>query len=60
MFQEEFIQLVEIELRLHGVGFDRTALAEFVDAAWPLIADDPDVNRWARAFVDSGNATLPA
>ena len=60
MTWDEFTQQLEMELRLCGVGFHRATLAEFVEASWPLIADDPDLGRWAREFVDSGNVTLTA
>ena len=60
MTREEFSQQLERELRLRGVGFHRATLAEYVEAAWPRIADDPDLGRWARQFVDSGNVTLTA
>ena len=60
MTRDEFTQQLEMELRLCGVGFHRATLAEYVEAAWPRIADDPDLGRWARQFVDSGNVTLTA
>jgi hypothetical protein len=60
MTREEFTQQLERELRLRGVGFHRASLAEYVEASWPRIADDPDLGRWARQFVDSGNVTLTA
>ena len=60
MTREEFSRQLEMELGLRGLAFHRATLAEFVDASWPLIADDPDLGRWAREFVDSGNVTLTA
>jgi hypothetical protein len=29
-----------------------------VEAAWPLIEDDPDVSRWAAEFIDNGRVTV--
>ena len=60
MTRDEFSQQLQRELRLRGVGFHRATLAEYVEASWPRIADDPDLGRWARQFVDSGNVTLTA
>jgi hypothetical protein len=60
MLHEEFIGLLEMELRLRGVGFHRATLAEFVEASWPLMQEDQDGGLWARKFIAGGNATLPA
>jgi hypothetical protein len=55
-----FARLLECELRLRQARFSLAGLQEFVAAAWPLIVDDPDVQRWAREFLDSGRADVPA
>ena len=60
LLHEEFIGLLEMELRLRGVGFHRATLAEFVEASWPLMQEDQDGGLWARKFIAGGNATLPA
>ena len=60
MTPADFLDALEAELRLRGVAFDRRALLAFVEAAWPLIAEDPDAGIWAREFIAAGNATVPA
>jgi hypothetical protein len=54
-----FARLLEAELLLRQAQFSLADLQEFVAAAWPLIVDDPDVQRWAREFLDSGQADVP-
>jgi hypothetical protein len=49
----EFAALLERELQLRAVAFSRGELLAFVEAVWPLIEDDPDEARWARAFVEA-------
>ena len=58
MTQADFLESLESELCLRRAAFDRRALLAFVEAAWPLIADDPDLARWAREFIARGKATL--
>jgi len=60
MTPADFLDALEAELRLRGVAFDRRALLAFVEAAWPLIDEDPDAGRWAGEFIAGGNATLTA
>lgn len=60
MNQTDFLQSIESTLQLPGVSFSRAALQAFVEAAWPLIRDNPDVEFWAREFIDSGNVTMLA
>jgi len=55
-----FARLLEAELLLRQARFNRADLQEFVAAACPLIADDPDVQRWAREFIDSGRCDVLA
>ena len=44
-----FTAALEAGLRLRGVAFARSDLLAFVEAAWPLVEDDPDVGRWMRS-----------
>ena len=60
MTQADFLESLESELCLRRAAFDRRALLAFVEAAWPLIDDDPDAGRWAGEFIAGGNATLTA
>jgi hypothetical protein len=53
--QAEFVQALESELQLQGVPFDRAALLALVASMWPLAEDDPDVTRWAAAFLEAGS-----
>jgi hypothetical protein len=60
MTPDHFAELLERELRLRQARFSLADLQEFVADAWPLIADDPDVQRWAREFIDGGRADVLA
>jgi hypothetical protein len=51
MSQNDFIEALESELHLRAVPFDRAALLSFVEAAWPLMAENPDVAFWAGEFL---------
>jgi hypothetical protein len=59
MSPHHFARLLEAELLLRQARFNLADLQEFVADAWPLIRDDPDVQRWAREFIDSGRADVP-
>jgi hypothetical protein len=48
-----FIRALEAELQRPGVAFGLRDLLAFAEAAWPLIRDDPDPGRWARAFLEA-------
>jgi hypothetical protein len=48
--QPEFLAALERHLQLHAVPFTRADVQAFVEAAWPLIADDPRPERWCREF----------
>jgi hypothetical protein len=37
-------------LRTHTVPFERAELIAFVESAWSLIEDRPDVAHWCQAF----------
>lgn len=52
MTPDEFAGALEAELRLHGIPFVRGELRVFVEDCWPPIAKDPDVDFWAREFLD--------
>jgi hypothetical protein len=58
MTPADFLEALESELRLRCLAFDRRAVQEFVEAAWPLMAEDLDPGLWAREFVARGKATL--
>jgi hypothetical protein len=40
-----------VHARLRGIPTAYADVADFVDAAWPLSAEDPD--RWADAFAEA-------
>lgn len=60
MNQTDFLQSMESTLQLQGVSFSRAVLQAFVESSWPLILDNPNVEFWAREFIDSGNVTMLA
>ena len=60
MTEDHFVKLLELELRRRFARFSLAALQAFVADVWPLAREDPDVDRWAREFLDSGRCTLPA
>jgi hypothetical protein len=47
-----FLDALALELRLRGCPALRSELRQWVQAAWPLIADDPSPGRWATAWVE--------
>jgi hypothetical protein len=55
MTQNDFIEALESELQLRAVPFDRAALLNFFDSAWPLIQEQPDVAFWATEFLKTGS-----
>jgi hypothetical protein len=56
----DFLSAMEGALRGRGVPFSRGALQAFVESAWELIADQPDVKFWADRFLEMGAAaTVP-
>lgn len=60
MTQEEFVRRLELELRSRFARFSLADLETFVADVWPVARDDPDVRRWADAFLDSGRADMLA
>ena len=55
----DFLRLLEQHLQPAGVSFSRAALQAFVEAAWPRIADDPDIEYFANEFLQ-GEVMAPA
>jgi hypothetical protein len=55
-----FLPLVEDDLQARHVPFDRSELLAFVDAAWLLIAEDPDPARWAGEFLRDVGHGVPS
>jgi hypothetical protein len=55
MTKQDFLAVVEEELRLRGVPFERSALVEYIANMWPWIDGDSDVYRWAREFMKARN-----
>jgi hypothetical protein len=47
----DFLTGLEMELRLRAVPFDRGELETWAAAVWSLAENDPDVIRWAEAFL---------
>jgi hypothetical protein len=63
MTQCDFIPLLESQLTLLGVAYDRAELLAWTSCMWPWIADDPSAAYWAREFaaIKSANcASSPA
>jgi hypothetical protein len=52
MTPEEFAERVRHELTRRGGHFDPANVLRFVRSAWPRVAADPDVARWASEFLD--------
>jgi hypothetical protein len=47
---------LSMELRLRAVPFDRGELETWAGDVWSLAEDDPDVIRWAGAFLAARRA----
>lgn len=58
--QSDFVAMLEAELSLTGVPFERRALLDFVAGTWPLVEDDPDAVAWAREFLSAHGALAAA
>jgi hypothetical protein len=56
----DFTRLLESHLQPKYVPFSRAALQYFIESAWPLIEDDPDVELWAAKFPATGDVMTPA
>jgi hypothetical protein len=46
----EFLAALEAALQQRGKPFRRADVLAFVEAAWPLIEEDPSPGRWAGEF----------
>jgi hypothetical protein len=60
MTPTDFLHLLESTLRQHRVQFSRAAAIAFVESAWPLIDDDPDVWYWSERFIEADAAISTA
>jgi hypothetical protein len=56
----DFLRLLEAHLQPLHVPFSRSALQAFVEACWPWMEDDPDVEMWAEKFLATGDVMAPA
>jgi hypothetical protein len=56
MTLSDFLTGLELELRLRAVPFDRGDLETWAADVRPLAEDDPDVIRWAEAFLPARQA----
>jgi len=53
---DDFLALVEADLRLRHVPFDLAELRAFVEDVFPLVAPDDLPGRWAEVFLKSRRA----
>lgn len=53
MQHQDFLHQLESELAFTGILFARAEAIDFIEAAWPLIQEDPDPQRWAREFLEA-------
>jgi len=60
MAPAEFLPDLEACLRARFAVFDQGELRAFVEAAWPLIEDNPDPARWAGEFLAATMDALTA
>jgi hypothetical protein len=56
----DFLRLLESHLRPLHVPFSRAALQAFVEACWPWMEDDPDIELWASRFLATDDVMTPA
>jgi hypothetical protein len=52
MTPADFLHPLEQVLRQRRLPFERSAAIAFIEAAWPLIADNADPWFWSDRFVD--------
>jgi hypothetical protein len=50
MTPAEFVRALESHLRTHAIPFTRGDLIVFVESAWPLVEDNPDLAHWCQQF----------
>ena len=58
MTPADFLHALEEVLRQRRVLFGRSAAIAFVESAWPLIEDGPDVWFWSHRFCEAGVGVL--
>ncbi len=51
MTRDDFTAMLENELQLLGVPFDRGQLLTFTEDVWPFAEDDSAPGLWAREFL---------
>jgi hypothetical protein len=56
----DFLHLLEQVLRQRRLPFSRASAIAFVESAWPLIEDDPDVWYWSDRFIEEQAAVSTA
>jgi hypothetical protein len=56
----DFLRLLEAHLQPLHVPFSRAALQAFVEACWPWMEDESDVELWAAKFLATGDVMTPA
>jgi hypothetical protein len=59
MTQQDFLAVLEEDLRLRGDPFARDELQAWVAKMWPLIREGPDAVRWAGEFLDRNEFDRP-
>ncbi len=59
MTPSDFLQSLESVLQHRRIAFSRAAAIIFVESCWELLADNPDVERWATLFVEAGSVNVP-
>jgi hypothetical protein len=55
---EHFLEAFEEELRRQRIHSTRPQIEDFVKQHWHAIVKEPDVARWARTFLDSGQTSV--
>jgi hypothetical protein len=56
----DFLRLLEAHLQPLHVPLSRAALQAFVEACWPWMEDEPDVEMWAAKFLVTDDVMAPA
>jgi hypothetical protein len=51
MTQSDFLTGLEMELQLRAIPFNRNELETFARDVWPLAEENPEISRWAEAFL---------
>jgi hypothetical protein len=58
MSKQAFLEALAWQLTLAGVPYVRPGLEAFVDGAWPLAEEQPDVARWGREYAEGHAAAV--